>query len=444
MKQITKLKVVWLCHFSNAETRAHLPLKKKRPLYHFIRKIFRLSPKNGRSGDFASWVNHGIEEVKKRNDIELHVICPQTDLKGSTSEFVLDGVHYYFYNPNFTLFLMHFIKNNKLWYRLQNSSRYANTFINIIQPDIVNLIGAENPYHSCAVLDVNKNIPVMVSLQTIYTNPDRLKYSPNADKSKNWYIAKLIHEKCNYFGATGRMHHDLLLNDNPKANVFALSWCASELPKVKSLSKEYDFVNFAAGLSLKKGFHDSIRALALVKEKYPEVKLNLVGGASPEVKNELLSLINSLGLHDNVVFTPFFKKQEDMFQHIQKSHFAVLPCKMDIISGTMSQSMYYGLPLVVYKTTGTPQLNINKECVLISELSNIESLAQNMLLLMDNPEKAAELKKNAQEYIKDFHNNKKATDDLIASYHAIINHQHRGAVIPKRLLFDTKKYPKYD
>ena len=303
-------------------------------------------------------------------------------------------------------------------------------------------IGAENPYHSCAALDVKQNIPIMVSLQTVYTNPDRLKFYPNVDKSKNWYIAKLIHEQCRYFGATGRMHHDLLLKDNPDAIVFSLSWCSSNLPDVKALDKEYDFVNFAAQLSIQKGFHDSIRALALVKEKYPEVSLNLVGGNS-DVKIELESLVNSLGLRNNVTFTPFFEKQEDMFQHIQKSRFAVLPCMIDIISGTMTQSMYYGLPLVVYKTTGTPKFNVKKECVLISEINNIESLAQNMLLLLDNPEKAAQLKKNAREYILDAKDNKKITDNLIADYHAIIAHYHNGTAIPEELLFDLEEFPIY-
>jgi glycosyltransferase involved in cell wall biosynthesis len=438
-----KMKIVWLCHFSNPRIREHLPLKKKRPLYHLVRKLLGLSPKYGQTSDFASWVTNGIEEIKKRNDVELHVICPQTGLKGLTSEFVLDGVHYYFYNPNFTLFLMHLIKNNELWRKLQTSSKYTNRFIKSIQPDIINLIGAENPYHSCAALVIKQNIPIMVSLQTIYTNPDRLKFYPNVDKSKNWYIAKLIHEQCRYFGATGRMHHDLLLKDNPNAIVFNLSWCSSELPEVKTLEKKFDFVNYAAHLSSQKGLHDSIRALGLVKKKYPRISLNLVGGIDSDVKKQLESLVKSLDLQDNVVFTPFFEKQEDMFQHIQKSRFAVLPCKMDIISSTMTQAMYYGLPLVVYKTTGTPQFNVKKECVLISKMNSIESLEQNMLLLLDNPEKSAQLKKNARDYIIAANDNKKITDNLIADYHAIVAHYHNGAAIPEELLFDLEEFPVY-
>ena len=62
--------------------------------------------------------------------------------------------------------------------------------------------------------------------------------------------------------------------------------------------------------------------------------------------------------------------------HIQKSRFAVLPCKLDHTSGTMAQAMQLGLPIVVYKTTGTPTFNRERECALIAEKENVEGLAE--------------------------------------------------------------------
>lgn len=130
MEQVKKLKVVWLCHFSNPEIRKLYPNNAKRPLYHFFRRLLGLPNKDGSSKDFAPWVTNGIIELTKRKNLELHVISPQTDLKGSSFEFELNGVHYYFYNPNWTLFLMHVIKRNSLWRKLQNSSYYTNKFVN--------------------------------------------------------------------------------------------------------------------------------------------------------------------------------------------------------------------------------------------------------------------------------------------------------------------------
>jgi glycosyltransferase involved in cell wall biosynthesis len=443
MEQVKKLKVVWICHFSNAEIRKRLPLK-KRSIDYYIRSVLNRSHKKNQQADFAPWVSNGIEELRRNENIELHVIAPIGGLKYSSYKFSLEGVYYYFYNPYYTFYLDYFTRSYKLWNKLQTTSKYVRKFINAINPDIINLIGTENPYYSGSILDIfNDDIPIMVSLQTFFTNPDRLNFQPNVDRSVRWFISKSICEKCKYFGVTGRMHHDLLLNTNPSAISLHLEWCRKTLPEPIVTNKEFDFVNFAVHMSLKKGFHDSIQALALVKKKYPGVKLNLIGNCSVKIKNELISLINSLGLHENVIFTPFFQQQEEMFRHIQRSRFAVLPCKLDITSGTMSQAMFYELPLVVYKTSGTPRFNLKKESALIAPLNDVSALADYMLLLMDNPEKAEKLKRNAKEYITQQRDNKKAADQLIADYHAIIDHHYNQTPIPKELLFDTDNYPIY-
>lgn len=289
-----KLKVVWLCHFSDEEVRRKYPQKTSRPLYNFARKILGLYKKNGLSSDFAPWVTGGIEEMRKHGDVELHIISPQTDMKGITCEFSIDGVYYHFYNPNWTLLLMHVLKNNALWRKLQNSSHHANKFISKIHPDIINMIGAENPYHSCTVLDVDKNIPVMVSLQTIYANPDRLQYKNNKriDKTPHWYIDKLIQTNFHFFGVMGIMHRDKLLINNPNAVPLAFSFCGPKMPVVKEVNKEYDFINFAATHKITKGSMDSLKALAIVKEQYPDVNLNFVGGCTDEVRKELDAILS--------------------------------------------------------------------------------------------------------------------------------------------------------
>ena len=143
---------------------------------------------------------------------------------------------------------------------------------------------------------------------------------------------------------------------------------------------------------------------------------------------------------DNVVFTPFFAKQSDLFLHIQKSRFALLPCKLDNISGTMTQSMQLGLPIVVYKTTGTPVFNKEKECALIAELGNVEDLAAKMLVLMDHPEKAEMLAKNAREFQeKRVEYNRGNGDRLVSNFRAIIENFHNGTLIPQEQLFDPER-----
>ena len=189
----------------------------------------------------------------------------------------------------------------------------------------------------------------------------------------------------------------------------------------------------------RKGTPDSIQALAIVKKSFPNVTLNIVGGCDDADLLQLKELVNRLDLGDNVIFTPFFEKRSDLFQHVKKSRFAVLPCKMDHISGTMNQSMRMGLPLVVYETTGTPSFNKEKECVLIAQKDNVEELAQCMLTLMTNPEKAETLRRNAfemQEMKAEY--SKHNGECLLANFKAIIDYYKNGTPIPVNQLFNPE------
>ena len=168
--------------------------------------------------------------------------------------------------------------------------------------------------------------------------------------------------------------------------------------------------------------------------------LNIVGRCGKEYYEELSKLLTKLGLKENVIFTPFFENKNDLFEHIQKSRFAVLPCKLDYTSGTMSQAMELGLPIVVYKTEGTPYFNRNKQCALIAEMNNVDELAQNMLRLMIEPELAMNLRKNAREYReKKMEQAKLNGDNIVENFNAIIDNYWKGIQIPQEQLFNPDK-----
>lgn len=437
-----KIKVVWICHFSNKPTRERLKLSKNRYLYRMIKKITRKEVRNTSYKDAAPWVSILIEEFEKLNDVELHVISPQIGLRELTSEFEMNGVHYHFYTPDISLFLSQVIKNVKVWMKLQPGSLIVKRFLKKIKPDIVNLIGAENYYHSCVVLDI-KDVPILVTCQTIYTNPQRLEFDPNADKTKNWAIDLLIQQQKKYFACAGRMHRDLLLNNNHEAMIFN-GYLPARMPgEIEEQVKEFDFVCFAAGHEDKKGTFDAIKAIAKVKLIKSDVTLNIVGKCRAEIREELDKLISELKLSDNVIFHGYFPEHKDMFRQVKKSRFALLPVKLDIISSTTREAMYLGLPVVTYVTTGTPMLNKEKECVLLADIGDIDKLAENMKNLIHSDDLAKKLSLNAQEYIDINFNNKKEAQKLKFIYQAIINHHAESVKIPEYLLFNPEDYPIY-
>lgn len=434
MEQVTKIRVAMICHFSNAEVRSYLPLD-DRKLYTFLRKMLRMPTKGKGYGDIASWDASTIKYFRERDDIELHIISAHSGLKKRVVSYEDQGVHYSFVRCDKATMLKHLVSNDALWRKMNPMMKDVHRLVGQIKPDLVLLMGAENAYYSSTVLGLD-NYPVYTLCQTIYNNPERAVYS-KVD-SKNASTEMEIFKEHRYFGVYCKKHYDLLKGIVSDRFIFKFGYPSSgKLLEPVTCDKEYDFVNFALSMSAKKGYNDAIQATALVKKKHPDVKLNLVGGGSVEQKAALQKMADDLGVHDNVIFTPFFEKKSDLFLHIQKSRFALLPCKMDNTSGTMTQSMQLGLPMVVYKTTGTPNFNKEKECVLIAELSNVEDLATKMLELMENPEKAELLKKNAREFQEKRVENAKPNGELLmANFKAIIDNFKNGSPIPQDQLFN--------
>ena len=437
MQSKNTIKVAMICHFSNAEVRSHLPLDRSRKLYTMLRKVLGMPTKSKGYGDIASWDASIIRYFREHDDIELHVISAHSGLKKRVVSYEDQGVHFSFVKCDVATMLKRLIPNDALWRKMNPMVKDVHRLVDQIQPDLVLLVGAENAYYSSTVLGLDQ-YPVYTLCQTVYNNPERAIYSKVDSKNASTEI-EIIKEH-RYFGVYCKKHYDLLKNLIPNKFIFKFGFPSTgKLLEPTSCEKQYDFVNFAMGMSARKGFTDAIEATALVIKKHPDMQLNLVGGGSMEQKAELQKMADDLGVHDNVVFTPFFEKKSDLFLHIQKSRFALLPCKMDNTSGTMTQSMQLGLPMVVYRTTGTPSFNKEKECALIAELSNVEDLATKMLELMDDPEKAEMLKKNAREYQeKRVENVKHNGERLMANFKAIIENYKNGTPIPQEQLFNPE------
>ncbi len=430
------MKVVLIAGFLDNEIRKQNVFKKDSPLFQKLVRLFRLPSRVGQLNDHAPWVRGLISFLETQDGLELHVIGPQIRLKKCLVEFELRGVKYHFYSSEWASFLRK-LNNYSLWKKLQPIGHKARRIIDKVNPDIVVLSGAENPVTSIAILYADK-YPRYCLCQTVYNNPERSLYStPNKLIQE---MEKAIFSNLRCFGVYSKMHYDLLKAMRPEAYVFKFGFPSrGKLRELVETEKQYDFVNFALMHGSRKGTPDSIQALAIVKKTFPNVSLNIVGGCSEEDLIQLKELVKSLDLEENVIFTPFFEKRSDLFQHVKKSRFAVLPCKLDHISGTMNQSMRMGLPLVVYETTGTPSFNKEKECVLIAEKGNVEELAQHMLTLMKNPEKAETLRRNAFEMQKErleytMHNGER----LLANFRAIIDYYRSGTPIPDDQLFNPE------
>ena len=306
-----QIKVALLCSFSDVNLRSHMTLKQNRKLFKSLIKLFGLPSRVGEYSDYAPWVPNLIVELEEYEAIELHVIAEHKGLKKGIEEFKIGRTYYHIYSSEFSSFAR-ITDNLKIWMKLEKNHRYVSVFLNKIRPDVVNVVGIENPCNAVPAYYID-DYPVFVLSQTIYSNPARLKYSKGLKKI-NWDLEVLLHKKLKYFAVYSPNHYNVLKEHNPKAIIFDYDFPTQRPPIVNKETKIYDFVNFALSLDNRKGVDDSIKAIAKLKHEYPNVRLNLVGRCdSQDYYNKM---IEDLGVEDNVFFTPFFERQEDLFKHL--------------------------------------------------------------------------------------------------------------------------------
>lgn len=436
MEQKKKIKVAMICHFSNAFVRENLSLGDPKYL-NVVLKMLGRDPRV--YFDFAPWISNIAYQCENNEDIELHVIASHYGMHKDNMQFQHNGVWYHFYKgfpPRILIAIDDKLFKGKLVTEYNHNSKKVCRYVKEIDPDLVVLVGAENAQYASSVLNI-KDKPIFVLCQTVLDNPEYAATCNNmVSYNRRVNIERRILQHTKYVAVYSDKHRDLLRKIGYKGYIFDFNWPSGALFVAQPCEKkDFDFVNFANGMSLEKGYHDCIKALATVKKYYPEVRLALIDRGPVSVREELLELIDELGLKNNVTFIPFFEKKSDLFQFLVSVRFAVLPCKVDHISGTMHQAMGRGLPTVVYKTTGTPSLNAKKECVLIAEMENIDDLAQQMLRLMDNPELASRLSANSREYMVEYRKqNEGQMERLIEEFKAVMNNYYEDKDIPAELL----------
>lgn len=425
------MKILWICHFSNHKVRQKI---------HFydsiIEMVFRFlwrRPKQKRA-DLAAWITNGIVEIENNKDIELHIVSPHYGMRYKTEEFELDRVHYHFFKPDDNFFLTRKLKG--LQKKKKNEYRRNREIIKKItdkvDPDLIHMYGAENPYYSIAALDIDiKKHPFLVSLQTLMLDEEfRNKYPISLEVYNHRAgIERKILQNVKYIGSTIKKYRDIIWqNVNSNAIFTNTSLAVAENVKINKSKKIYDFVYFAADIAKSVDF--AIDAFALACKKYPSLTLNIIGGCSNDFKQQLDNQISKLGIDGNIIFSGRLSTHQEVINQIQKSKFALLPLKIDIISGTIREAMFSGIPVVTTVTPGTPSLNENRESILISEQGDFEAMSNNMMKLIEMPELANKLKENGLVTVNERWNNAKSINKLFETYLAIINHHSNGKIIP--------------
>lgn len=432
-----KIKVVWLCHFSNPFVHERLE-QGYNGLTRFVKRVLG-KPSFTTVPEFANWITNGIYEMEKQNDVELHVVSPYPRLKKETMEFVSKGIYYHFFrdeNSEFRIFLFKKLFHPSNYKYRINRSR-IHKLLSDIQPDIIHLFGAENPYYASALLDDYGKIVIIAQLQTLMNDPIFKDNYPIDSKSYEYraHVERDIIKKADYIGTHSLKYREIISTIIKSEAVFLNTGLALNEPIVNEIfEKQYDFVYFAANVN--KAIDLAIEAFAIVHKDRPQITLDIIGGYDSGFKQYLDALIQNYNLKDAITFEGKLPTHDDVLKQIRKSRFALLPLKVDITSGTIREAMSNGLPVITTDTgeLGTQKLNSVSQCVLISDIGDHQALADNMLRLLDDAELADTLRQNSYKRRATVRSNEETINIYVKAYKACLNYKNNGISIPEELL----------
>ena len=164
-----------------------------------------------------------------------------------------------------------------------------------------------------------------------------------------------------------------------------------EIPEQDKYQKGYNFL-FLSREFLPKGGMIAVSALQIVRRKYPEANLWIVGQQPPE---EVLKT-------DGIVYKGFFHKnveseRKQLVEIFEETFALVHPTLKDTNTLVITELAYFGCPAVSTNSFAIPEYLLEGETgFLLNDPRNEKELAEKMLLLIEDPKLYAAMRLNAR------------------------------------------------
>ncbi|MHA1251360.1 MAG: glycosyltransferase family 4 protein [Candidatus Helarchaeota archaeon] len=156
-----------------------------------------------------------------------------------------------------------------------------------------------------------------------------------------------------------------------------------------------------------KGVDILIKAFYQVREKLKtrelKNKLKLIIGGSGPIKKELEKLALNLGISDYIEFSGYINSEE-LVDYYSKADIFVLPSKRNYegFPIVLLEAMASKTPVIATNSGGVPELIKHKINGLLSKMDDINSLADNILLLVNNKNLRIKLAENGYYSVQEY------------------------------------------
>lgn len=176
-----------------------------------------------------------------------------------------------------------------------------------------------------------------------------------------------------------------------------------------------------------KGGHIVLKAIKLVKEKYPQAKFVFLAGKvrgsmmvpQSGYQKYILSQIKKLGIESNVEFIPP-QSTNGVIDIMLGSNVVVVPSAIENASATLREAMHLGIPCIASFRGGMPELIEDSRSGFLYDYTESEYLAGRIMEIFSDDDLAQRLSDNAIKAAEVWHDREKNVKDMKAVYDLIM------------------------
>lgn len=391
----------------------------------------------------GTWMIDLSNKIAESYDVELAVACVQGN---EFKKIELNNKIYYIIPGGGKQLLFYNNKSLEYWKKIEED----------FSPDIVHIHGTEYS-HSLPYMNEFPDKKYLVTIQGIISKIaekndgelsfwQKVKYRTKSDNlhmngmfekkllmKKNSRFEKEIISRCGY--ATGRTDWDKFWMESVNKNIkyFRCNYnlrdefYSSEKWSIDKIKRHTIYASNSPQTPFKGG-HIALKALAIVKEKYPDVKMRVL---SPKDKDGNIvvktgyskycnRLIEKLGLKDNLEFLPRLDAN-GVINVMRTSHLCVIPSSMENASATLREAMHIGTPSLASYRGGMTHLLKDGISGFFFDFNEVEYLAGRIIELFENDDLAVKFSENSIKDAEIMHDRVKNIQDMIDVYKTILS-----------------------
>jgi glycosyltransferase involved in cell wall biosynthesis len=177
----------------------------------------------------------------------------------------------------------------------------------------------------------------------------------------------------------------------------------AELDSAERAPKTFDALYAAGLISAEKGVFDALRAWRVVVDQNPALRLLLIGKCQKGIQKEIISLIATLGLKQNVL-TPMglegVAERKTIWGYMKRSKVLLYPSVKDATPTVVMESLGCGTPVVMYDADYAKGVFQPSRVLRIVETGDIRKLAAEVISVLEGD--SSQLEAEAVAYSQEF------------------------------------------